>query len=69
MDELDLLTLPEVAAICRMPEATLRWRRSRGMEPRSMKLGKRVVYKRSDVMRWVAAVYEADQISQYPLCA
>ena len=39
-----LLTVPEVAEMTRLPEATIRWFRHVGKGPRSAKLGRRVVY-------------------------
>jgi predicted DNA-binding transcriptional regulator AlpA len=53
----DLLTLVEAAELCRTPEASLRWRRHCGLPPRSFKLGRRVMYKRSDLEDWVAQAY------------
>lgn len=48
-----LLTVPEVAEMTRLPEATIRWFRHVGKGPRSAKLGRRVVYKESEVMEWI----------------
>jgi predicted DNA-binding transcriptional regulator AlpA len=50
----DLLLLPEVAEITRRPESTLRWLRHRGEGPRGHRSGRRVYYRRSDVMAWLA---------------
>ncbi len=49
-----LLTIAEAAAYLRQPVGTLRkWRlESRG--PRSMKLGRRVLYDQADLDRWIA---------------
>lgn len=52
-----LLTVPEVSEMTRIPEATLRWFRHAGRGPRSAKLGKRVVYKQSDVITWIEAQF------------
>lgn len=49
----ELLLIEEAAALTRQPVATLRWMRHCGTGPRSGKLGRRVVYKRSDVERWI----------------
>jgi predicted DNA-binding transcriptional regulator AlpA len=49
----DLLTTPEVSAIVRAPVATLRYWRMIGMGPRSVKLGRRVLYERADVLAWI----------------
>jgi predicted DNA-binding transcriptional regulator AlpA len=54
----ELLTLPEVAAMTRQSQATLRWLRHDGRGPKSGKLGRRVVYRRADVEAWIAAAFE-----------
>ena len=48
-----LLTTTEVADMTRLPEATIRWFRHAGKGPRSAKLGRRVVYRESDVLQWI----------------
>ncbi len=54
----DILTLAEVAEMTRTNPATLRyWRSLRDCGPKSFKLGRRVLYHRADVERWIA---EAD---------
>jgi predicted DNA-binding transcriptional regulator AlpA len=50
----DLLLLPEVAEITRRSEATLRWLRHRGEGPKGHRAGKRVYFRRGDVMEWLA---------------
>lgn len=54
-----VLTLAEVAAMTRLSPATLRYHRHAGIGPRSFKLGRRVVYKQSDVIGWVEEQYGA----------
>lgn len=49
-----LLTLPEVAEALRQPPATLRFWKHQGTGPRSIKLGRRVVYRQVDVEAYVA---------------
>jgi predicted DNA-binding transcriptional regulator AlpA len=49
----ELLTIKEVAAIVRAPEATVRYWRFNGTGPRSIKVGRRVCYWKSDVLRWL----------------
>lgn len=50
----DLLTVNEVAEMTRLTPATLRWWRSVGHSgPKSFKLGRRVLYRRSDVEKWM----------------
>ncbi len=61
MDPIDqLLTLDEVATMTRLPVATLRYFRHRKVGPRSGKLGRRVVYRKSDVLAWIDAQFEYD---------
>jgi predicted DNA-binding transcriptional regulator AlpA len=52
---LELLTLPEAAAVLRAPVATLRYWRHLGTGPRSFRLGRRVVYRLADVHAWIDA--------------
>lgn len=61
MDPLDpLLILDEVAVMTRLPVATLRYLRHCGTGPRSGKLGRRVVYRESDVLRWIDEQFAKD---------
>ncbi|NKT14932.1 helix-turn-helix domain-containing protein [Rhodococcus hoagii] len=50
----DVLTTKEVSAEYPFPEATLRWMRHCDRGPASFKLGRRVLYRRSDVEEWIA---------------
>ena len=50
----DLLLLPEVAEITRRSVDTLRWLRHKGEGPRGHRSGRRVYYRRGDVMAWLA---------------
>jgi predicted DNA-binding transcriptional regulator AlpA len=56
----DLLTTAEVVAITRAPASTVRYWRHVGTGPRSFRLGRRVVYRRRDVLAWIAQC-EGDQ--------
>jgi len=49
-----LLTTTEVALITRAPTSTVRYWRHCGIGPRSFRLGKRVVYRQEEVVRWLA---------------
>ncbi len=51
----ELLTVGEVAEMTRVDMGTLRWWRSidDGRGPKSFKLGRRVMYRRADVEKWV----------------
>ena len=56
----DLLTLPEAAALLRSPVATLRYWRHLGIGPDGFRLGRRVMYRREDLNRWVAEQRQAE---------
>jgi predicted DNA-binding transcriptional regulator AlpA len=49
----ELMTLKEVAAFLRVPEATLRYWRHIGTGPRGFRLGRTVRYWRSEVILWL----------------
>lgn len=53
--EPDLLTITEAADLLRAPVATLRYWRHLGTGPRSFRLGRRVLYRRDDVLAWIDA--------------
>ena len=53
-----LLTVEEVAEMTRLSVATLRWMRHDKRGPRAGKLGRRLVYKESEVLAWVDAHFE-----------
>lgn len=55
-----LMTLDEVADLTRLPVATLRWMRHDKRGPRAGKLGRRLVYKESDVLAWIDRQFESD---------
>ena len=57
MDESDpMLRTREVSDLLGVPENTLRWWRYTGRGPDSFRLGpRRVVYRRSKVLTWLAA--------------
>ncbi len=58
-----LLTITEVAAMTRLPEATLRWFRHEGTKgPKSAKLGRRVVYRESDVVAWIENAFADGEV-------
>jgi predicted DNA-binding transcriptional regulator AlpA len=56
----DLLTTKEVAAITRAPLSTLRYWRQIGVGPRCFHLGRRVVYWRREVNKWLAECEHAE---------
>lgn len=53
-----LLRISEVAEWTGIPEATLRYFRHQGTGPKSAKLGRRVVYRESDVQAWIDAQFD-----------
>jgi DNA-binding transcriptional MerR regulator len=54
-----MLTLAEAAALLRTPVATLRYWRHLGTGPDGFRLGRRVVYRREDLDRWLAEQQQA----------
>lgn len=54
-----LLLIDEVAEMTTKSPATLRWYRHTGAGPRSAKLGRRIVYRESDVQAWIDAQFAA----------
>lgn len=54
----DILYTEEVAALSRKTPATIRWLKATGQGPTCGKLGRRVVYRRSDVEAWIASAFE-----------
>ena len=56
----DLLTTAEVAALTRAPVSTVRYWRHMGQGPASFRLGRRVVYRRGAVARWLREMERAD---------
>lgn len=55
-----LMTLGEVAERLRRSEAQLRWMRHNGTGPPSAKIAGRVMYRRSDLERWIDAQFESN---------
>lgn len=53
----DLLTMPEAAEYVGLAVATLRFYRATETGPKSFRLGKRIVYKRTDLDAWIEAAY------------
>lgn len=58
----ELLPLAEAAAVLRTPVATLRYWRHLGVGPDGFRLGRRVVYRREDVNRWLAEQQQAQSL-------
>lgn len=53
----DLLTTEEFADLIRTPESTVRYWRHIGTGPRGVRIGRRVLYRRTDINEWIAARY------------
>jgi|tagenome__1003787_1003787.scaffolds.fasta_scaffold20960501_4 predicted DNA-binding transcriptional regulator AlpA len=66
MIEDPLLRVSDVSARITVPEATLRYWRHLGIGPRSAKLGRRVVYRQSDVDAWLQARFDEAQGDDLP---
>jgi predicted DNA-binding transcriptional regulator AlpA len=49
----ELMTTAEVAELVRAPASTVRYWRHLGSGPKGFRLGRRVVYARSDVEDWI----------------
>jgi len=56
----ELLTMEEVAAVVRVPPATLRYWRNQGIGPRGFRVGRAVRYWRTEVALWL------ERQSNYP---
>ena len=56
----ELLTIDEVAALLRVPEATVRWWRTQHIGPKSFKIGRHVRYFRAEVLRWIREQGDTD---------
>ena len=70
MDPLpELLTTAEVASITRAPVASVRYWRFSGTGPRSFRLGRRVVYRRTEVEAWLAEQEQRDPVNGNELIA
>lgn len=54
----DLLDMEETSDRTRTPVATLRFWRHQGRGPKSFKIGRRVMYRASDVDAWLQAQYD-----------
>jgi len=57
----ELLTSAEVALMTRAPVSTARYWRSLGTGPASFRVGRRVVYRRAEVLRWLQEREQADR--------
>ena len=60
----DFLTLPEAAAILRVPVNTLRWWRQRGTGPGFFKIGRHLVTTIGDLRGWIEEQKQATSPAQ-----
>ena len=56
MNTTEYLTLPEASELIRTPTGTLYQWRTKKIGPPSMKVGRRVLYKRSDLDAWLDSI-------------
>jgi len=57
----EYLTTEEVARLCRVTPATVRWRRAAGIGPQGVRVGgRRVLYRASEVRNWIEARFGED---------
>lgn len=56
------MTTAEVAELFRTSPETVRYWRTMGTGPKSVKIGKRILYDRSEVERWAASKVEAEAV-------
>jgi excisionase family DNA binding protein len=63
MTDIDLLTTAEVAALLRSPVSTVRYWRHVGLGPASVRVGRRVLYRRSDVTDWLRELRVAQGVA------
>jgi predicted DNA-binding transcriptional regulator AlpA len=66
MDDDPLLLIDEVAKATRKSPATIRWLRHRGEGPPAFKLGRRLVWRRSGVIEWIAEQERAGTANGHP---
>lgn len=53
----ELIGIEEAAKMCGQSVSTLRWWKAQGVGPRSAKIGRRVMYKRTEVSDWIDAQF------------
>jgi hypothetical protein len=58
-NEQDLMTRAEVAEMCRQSVETVRYWAYAGKGPKSFRVGKRALYRRADVEKWLREQYAA----------
>ena len=61
----ELLTITEAADLLRAPVATLRYWRHLGTGPASFRLGRRVLYRRDELLSWIGAKHDRDSAGRH----
>jgi predicted DNA-binding transcriptional regulator AlpA len=56
----EILDIGQAAKLANKSVSTRYWLRQTGQGPRSGKLGRRLVYKRSHVLAWIESAFEGD---------
>lgn len=59
-----LLTIAEVASLCRTTQDTVRYWRYTGVGPKSFRLGRRVVFREDDVNAWIEQAAGQDGVAR-----
>lgn len=62
--EPDRMTTREVAALIRKTPHAVRQMRHRGLGPKGTRVGREVLYPRTGVLAWLAALEQADPLAQ-----
>jgi predicted DNA-binding transcriptional regulator AlpA len=64
MDVIDLIDLQEASRLAHLPVSTLRFYRHKGQGPHSFKVGRRVMFHRADVEKWIRAQEEVAETTR-----
>lgn len=59
MESTEFLLEAEAAELLRQNQRTLRYWRSQGIGPKAARFGRRIVYRRADLIEWCDAQFEA----------
>lgn len=60
---MDLMTTEEVATLARTSPETVRYWRHVGKGPKSFKVGRRVLYDRSDIIEWIESAKSGERVA------
>lgn len=59
-----LMTTKELAKLLKTTPAAVRQMRYRGVAPKGFRRGRNTLYRRAEVMRWLAAMEAGDRLAQ-----